>query len=170
MDDKDFLATIDIKIAGLSSSKRNVVDRLMNGKWHAQEAQNALGDAIKQLSNTDEEDRYTSLLAIVEQVPSFILSVWERATKEIQTLDNEHARWSEMKQLYENFLENQKLKEENQQNLSEAISSGEINEPSTITGMRRSAGTRPPVTLKDFRNSNADSLQKKTNDADDSEG
>ena len=170
MDDKDFLATIDAKIVELSSNKRNVIDRLMNGKWHAQEAQNALRDAIKQVSDIAEEDRYASLLTVIEQVPSFILSVWEGATKEIQALESGQARWSEMKQLYENFLENQKLKEENQQNLSEAISSGEINEPSTVTGMRRPTGTRPPVTLKDFRNSNADSLQKKTNDADDSEG
>ena len=170
MDDKDFLATIDVKITELSSSKKNVIDRLMNGKWHAQEAKTALDDAIKQVSNIDEEDRYVSLLAVVEQIPSFILSVWEGAAKQIQALDSESARWSEMKQLYENFLENQKLKEENQRNLSESIASGEIDEPSTRTGMRRPVGTRPPTTLKDFRNLNADSLQKKTNDADDSEG
>lgn len=170
MNDKDFLVTIDTKIAELSASKKSIIDKLMNGKWHAQEAHIALSDAIKQVDAQDKEDRYASLLAIIEQVPPFILSVWEGATKEMQVLDSEHARWSEMKHLYENFLENQKSKEENQQNLLGAISSGEINEPSTRTGMRRSVGTRPPVTLKDFRNSNADSLQKKTNDADDSEG
>ena len=167
MDDKDFLATIDVKIVELSSSRKSIIDKLMNGKWHAQEATIALNDAMKQVDAQDEKDRYASLQTVVEQIPSFILSVWEGATKEMQTLDNEYARWSEMKQLYENFLENQKLKEEN---LSEAISSGEIKEPSTRTGMRRPVGTRPPVTLKDFRNFNADSSQKKTNDADDSEG
>ena len=170
MNDKDFLATIDIKIAEFSSSKKNIVDRLMNGKWHAQEAQSALNAAIKQVGAQDEEDRYASLLTIIEQVPSFILSVWESATKDIQALDSEHARWSEMKQLYEDFLEKQKLREETSRNISKAISSGEIDEPSTRTGMRRTTGTRPPVTLKDFRNSITDSSQTKTNDADDSEG
>ena len=170
MNDKDFLATVDTKISQLLSQKKSVMDRLMDGKWHAQEVHNALDDALKQVTSLEEEVRYDALVSVTEQIPKFVLSVWSTAIQEVQAIEKECERWTEMKRLYSDFLEAQKEKAQNDQELAQNIDSGKIEEPSAKTGMRRPAGTRPPVTLKDYRNMNADLQQTKRNDADDSEG
>ena len=166
MDDLDFLHKINDKISSLTDLREKIVGSLMDGDWHASEVKTAIDGALKIVDDLDEEDQNQALRSVVEQLPGFVLSLWKSAIEQTQKIDSEKARWEEMHLLYNQFLDEKKDDDKRKEQLQQSIEDGEIAEPSRMASMRRKKGTRPPITLKEFRNFASKDDEPKTSSSD----
>ena len=68
--------------------------------------------------------------------------------------------------MYQKFVDDKQEAIRVKQELAKSVQAGEIDEPSTRTGMRRQTGERPPITLRDFRNLSLSDSEQKTSGPD----
>ena len=187
MQDNDFSKLLDEKIASLSERKRAIQQNLLNGDWHMNEAQKALNTALDNLEALCQEqdvDVEKELLSLLNQVPRLVKSIWASGVQQADAVEEEISRWKEMGAYYSQFVENKKQEEQRkkeaelrkkkeevgEQEMIEAITSGELKEPTRMDQIRRQTGERPPPRIGRFRKLAAKANNEETTDADDSRG
>jgi len=188
MEENEFTSNLDKKIDGLAAKRQEVMDNLLNGSWHANVVEGSLKSALKELEDRDPAELPRLLLSIIEQVPALVKGIWTNGINDAQSLESEIARWQEMQQYYRDYLkthisaeleknvEEPKNKIENssqneeiaREALRAGIESGDINEPSKMSAIRREVGTHPGPTLGDYRNMKSELEDEQTTAADDS--
>ncbi len=166
MSDLDFLDEISAKLHELSKLREVKLANVMDGDWHTKEVTTAIRAALSQVDDLPESSVAPALRSIIEQIPAFVNSLWKNSVDDIQKLDGEIGRWKEMRSMYQKFVNDKQEAAKVRQELAKSVQEGEIDEPSTRTGMRRETGERPPITLKDFRNLSLSDSEQKTSGPD----
>ncbi len=189
MEKDGFIEDLDKRISKLEDQRAAHVQNSLDGRWHSSQIHDALDTALEQVNNEIEgkDEIISALLNIIDQVPNFVLRVWENNIHAVKALDAEKRNVQGMQRFYSEYLEDKKKEEEAKKlkeivrnpppappNLSDevvaGIESGVIQEPSVMAGVRRKAGTRPPVTLKNYRNHKSEESAEQENALDDSQG
>ena len=187
MQDNEFSKLLDEKIASLVQRKLEVQKNLLNADWHAASAKNAIDNALDELEALGEKqelDVEKELVSLLEQVPKLIHDIWRGEIRRGDLVEEEISRWKEMSAYYTQFMENKKEEEERKKNeaesrnqlekadeeMMEAIASGELREPTRMDQIRRQPGQRPPQRISRFRKLAAKVKNEGETDADDSRG
>ena len=180
MQDEEFSSILDEKIANLIEEKKKITNNLLDGNWHANEANKSIMRALntlEQMSKNEEIDIAQELLSLLEQIPTLIKSVWTTAVSSTKAYDEEINRWKEMGSYYSQFMENKKKEEElkkkeeiNDLEIRDAIVSGDISEPTRMNAIRRQPGMKPQISLSRFRKLAEQTNNEETTDVDDSRG
>ena len=175
---KDFTEVVDGEISNLEVAIKEIKAKLQNPNFHAGMLSDSLDTVVPQIegfSGTLEEFK-VQVINMLSTVPDTLVSNWSRAQGETVMIAADISKWQTMKSSYvdwvtENFNEEDFSEPEPQPEpeppsiqvapessgideyteMSEKIKSGEISEPSKMTAMRRSPGTRPPITLGSYR-------------------
>ena len=141
------------KISGLEAKKRELQSTISDPKYHVQEVHRSVTAAIAQIDDLpdDAEKVKAEFASVLQQVPELVALIWANAIKRVNGVQQELAKLEEMKKLYLEWEESEKKKAEREQELLEKIRSGEIKEPTKMTAIRRKSGTRPEVSLGNYR-------------------
>lgn len=154
----DFRNVIRDKVTELSGQRDNLMKLATNSGYHASQAKKSVGYAIPEIEKFEGtiEELKAEAVSLLNQVPELVESTWKDIADQIRLINSEIDRWSEMYSLYDEW-ETSTAQPEVQaaasirDEIKEKINSGEIQEPSKKTAMRRKPGTRPPVTLSQYR-------------------
>ena len=159
-----FIEVISEEIADLDILKSRARQALMNPAFHRAKLQNAIEGIIPQIREFegDVEELQEEFESLLAQLPGYVESVWTIAINEMQEIDKKIANYQEMITLYTDWQEEQKSAEEVKAEAEalankeledkEKIKTGEIEQPSKMTAIRRKKGARPPITLRKYRN------------------
>ena len=157
----DFRDVIIGKLEELRAERLRVTNVAMNANFHVEQVQRSLQDVIPQIQDHpgDEDELKAEFVSVLTQVPNLVKSVWVDVVNQLNKIDAEAERWKEMLSLYTDWKERsvpptpRELSDEDK----EAIQTGEIQEPSKMGSIRRKTGTRPPITLGQYRRHESDS-------------
>ena len=161
----DFIEVIDEKINSLKTKKANAEQNLGNVEVYIQVLAEQLAAVEQQVIDLkDDPDVVKSeFISVLRQIPGFVLNIDMNVRKECATLKEDISKYEEMKRMYAEWAISQLEEPEpepepelpaaipNADSLREAVLTGEIPEPSKFTAMRRKPGTRPPMTLRQYR-------------------
>ena len=157
----DFESVIVSKLEELKSERNRVTSTAMNANFHVEQVRSALQSVIPQIQEHpgDEEELKREFVSVLGQVPDLVRSVWIDVVNQLNTIDSESRKWQEMLSLYSGWKEEniKPAKKELSDEDKEAIETGEIQEPSKMGSIRRKPGTRPPITLGQYRRHESDS-------------
>ena len=155
-----FSEVIQNKIQDLEENITMTRQLVSDPSFHVSQLNNAVSSAIDQIKDLpdDPEVIKKEFDSVLRQIPAFVESTWAAALSQIDTLTKEVDRWHEMLKLYNEWsasLETETKDPVEQPSISDglrqAIIAGEIPEPSKATAIRRPIGSKPPVTLGNFR-------------------
>jgi len=149
----DFSDVISDKISSYTQERNERQADLLNPQYHKVTIETACRKAIDDLTKVpgDKERLLAEAISIISQVPDFALSVWTAAMDDLKALQQEISRWESMRDMYIEWTALQEAKAEAREELKEAILSGEIQEPTRESSMRRDAGDHPGVKLSSYR-------------------
>ena len=154
----DFKEVIVEKINELVGVRNKIVSTAMDSNFHSSKIRDAVQGVIPQINDHpgDVDELKVEIVSILNQLPDLVQSVWTDIANEISKVDREASQYREMLSLYTEWeKENAPQVEPQPAELSEekkaAIASGEIQEPSKMTAIRRKPGERPPITLGQYR-------------------
>ena len=187
MQDNEFSELLNEKITSLAQRKLEVQRNLLNADWHASAVKTAIDDALNRLESLSEEkelDVENELLSLLNQIPRLIHDIWSTEINRADGIEEEISRWKEMSAYYTQFTENKKKEEGDKkkesesrndiekadQEMMEAIASGELQEPTRMDQIRRKVGNRPPQRISRFRKLASKVNNEDETDADDSRG
>ena len=165
----EFKSVITGKISELFDKKEDLRKALLNPAFHSFKVQQAINDVIPQIDDFEGEidDLRKEVCGLLQSLPMYVESVWNDCSNGIKEIDSDMVRWTDMLELYNQWCKDQKTEEEKEEeakaikSLDEdnkaKIESGEIKEPSKMTGMKRKVGKRPPITLSKYRSALDDS-------------
>ena len=187
MQDNEFSELLNEKIASLVQRKSEVQKNLLNADWHVATVKGAIDNALDQLESLSEEkelDVENELLSLLNQIPRLIHDIWSEEIRRADGIEEEISRWKEMSAYYAQFTENKKKEEESKkkesesrneveeadEQMMEAIASGELQEPTRMDQIRRKVGNRPPPRVSRFRKLASKVNNEAETDADDSRG
>ncbi len=153
-----FSEVIQSKIQDLEENITMTRQLVSDPSFHVSQLNNAVSSAMDQIKDLpdDPEIIKREFDSVLRQIPAFVESTWAVALKQIDTLTKEVDRWHEMLELYNEWSASLEPKDSVEQplisdDLRQAIIAGEIPEPSKATAIRRPVGSKPPVTLGNFR-------------------
>lgn len=159
----EFRSVITDRISELFNKKEDLRKALINPAFHSFKVQQAINSVIPQVSDFEGEvdDFKEEVCGLLQSLPTYVESVWNDCINEIKEVDSDATRWTDMLVLYDEWCKDQKTEEEKEEeakvikSLNEdnkaKIESGEIKEPSKMTGIKRKVGNRPPITLGKYR-------------------
>lgn len=162
----DFQDVIREKIQELAERRVKVANLLGNSGFHVSKMREAMNDVKAQVEEYEGtfDDLKSEFLSVCNQVPDIVAGTWSDGSSALEFIDAESRRWSEMLQLYQDWEDENKKIAERDAELSAAIESEELEEPSRMTGIRRKPGTKPEIGLGKHRR-----LSKKLESGEDSE-
>ena len=148
-----FSDVIEEKIASLEKQVEQIRSLLLTPDYHAQIIAEKLSEVPKQIEDLPDDPGLLKqeIVSLLEQVPHVVQSIWTTTTADIKTLQGEISRWKEMGVMYEEYVTNAEKSAAAKEELTAAIASGEVTEPTRHSAMRRPTGTRPPVSLGGYR-------------------
>lgn len=149
----DFKEVLDSKITELESEKAQVESMITSPEYHVNEVSNAvlsIAPEVEALPEDAERIR-KEFISVLNQIPRLVASVWINAQEKCGELQQEIDNLNQMKRLYMEWVDAEKQKEDREKEILEKIRSGEIKEPTKMTAIRRKPGTKPPVSIGDFR-------------------
>jgi hypothetical protein len=160
-----FLDIINEKITGMEATRAAVAEAVQSPQHHRVKCEEMVAGVLKELEELEASSPMTKeqlmgeMISVLNQLPSFVQSVWTSALDDISVLDAEMARWIQFRELYNSWYvaEERKL-------IKQDISTGVIKEPTKEDRRTRKIGTRPPMSLREYRN-----LSKELESAEDSE-
>lgn len=160
-----FLDVINEKISGMEATRAVIAEAVQNPQHHYKKCEEMVTSVLKELEGLEsfapmtKEELMVEMTSVLNQLPSFVQSVWTSALNDITALDTEMARWIQFRELYSSWYvaEERKL-------IKQDISAGDIKEPTKEDRRTRKVGTRPPMSLREYRN-----LSKELESAEDSE-
>ena len=175
MQDNEFSELLNEKIASLVQRKQAVQKNLLNADWHVATVKGAIDNAL---------DVESELLSLLNQIPRLIHDIWSEEIRRADGIEEEISRWKEMSAYYAQFTEDKKKEEEGKkkesesrneveeadEQMMEAIASGELQEPTRMDQIRRKVGNRPPPRVSRFRKLASKVNNEAETDADDSRG
>tara|TARA_A100001011_G_scaffold397810_2_gene500014 strand:+ start:1535 stop:2095 length:561 start_codon:yes stop_codon:yes gene_type:complete len=160
MSDKEFEEKVKKGLAEAKQDLSNTRSRIKNPKYHENRVGNALKGAITELREmSDEVNMIQELLGIIDQVPAFVGAAWPEnevlanqlegrisAWQDVENQLSDHVQAIEKQKLadeIEDSIEEKKEEFERMRDLAAKVESGEISEPTKMSSIRRSPGTRP---------------------------
>lgn len=158
----DFNDIIKQNIEEIERSKATIEELLFDPRYHAREmasVANSLIPQIEQFEGTIEELKQ-QLVNVISQLPATVSDAWAKVSNDIARMDQDIKRWQEMGEAYLEWVDSQIPEDEDaheeeevsgDDELLEAIATGEIQEPSSRTSRKRKPGTKPPLTLRKYR-------------------
>lgn len=149
----DFTAVIDEKIHGLERERKRLLQQLSSREHHVDAIKEVIDTAIQEVASLPEDPEVLrrELVSVLNQVPDAVGSVWTAIASDIKWYESQIAKFHEMKTFYTEWDTEQKAQRQREQDLLQKIRSGEIQEPTKMTAMRRKPGTRPDVSLGNYR-------------------
>lgn len=147
---RTFQDVIENKIETLKGNKERASSLLSDPNFHAVRIKEIMEGIIPQIKEYegDFEDLQREFISICERVPGFVMGTWKDTEQSIQLITTELDRWTEMLSMYTVWnSENSTINDET----LEGVKTGEIPEPSRLTGARRKPGEKPPVSLSNHR-------------------
>ncbi len=145
-----FQDVIKEKINALEESNARARRLLVDPNFHTARIKEVMDNVKSQVQEYEGafEDLQVEFVSVCEKVPDMVRSTWLETQESVNQISSELRRWNEMLKLYETWaIENAPEDEE----LIEAVKSGEVPEPSTRTGIRRKPGNKPPISLGKHR-------------------
>ena len=148
-----FHEVLDSKIKNLEKTKENIILSMGSPQYHTNEVSKVMLDVAAQVKELpdDTEVMRSEFISVLAQVPELVYSVWASMQKKQAVVEKEITKLQEMKELYLEWSDSERQREEREQELLEKIRSGEIKEPTKMESIRRERGTRPEVSIGDFR-------------------
>lgn len=163
----DFIEVIDEKISKLRVKKENAEQNLGNIEVYVQTLAEQLGAAEQQVLDLklDVDGVKGEFISVLRQIPGSILDIDLRVRSECSAIEKDISKYEEMKRMYAEWAISQLEDDEPELQpdpipapavpsadvLKEAVLSGEVPEPSKMTAIRRKPGTRPQMTLGQYR-------------------
>lgn len=148
-----FSQVIEDKIKALQDEKEVLRSEVLSPDFHVNRMASIVENVIPQIHDLDlsVDELKVEFESILRQIPRAMQEGWVSHTQMVKELDDTISRHNEMKDMYLEWEEEQKLRAAADERLKEEIESGAIQEPSTRTGIRRKTGERPPLTLGRYR-------------------
>ena len=151
----NFEDVINDKIVEVQQNKAKLEQLANSPSYHVDRMTSIINDAIKQVEALEEESfdaMKDSFINALSQIPNALAQGWGELSSSIQVIESEERRWSEMREMYTQWAESEnKPTPEPITSHAPAWDPETTPEPSTRTGMRRAVGTKPPVTLGNYR-------------------
>ena len=160
----NFSDILQQKIETIENAQQQLREALITAEFHVESMTDAINNIIPDVESLEDDPEVLrrEFISVLAQIPQVVKSSWAGPSQQIQALDQEVLRWKEMLDMYLKWEEQQEAaaeaaaqqeaeKQVAQQQLEEKVSAGEITEPSKRTAMRRQPGTKPPITLGNFR-------------------
>lgn len=160
----DYQEVLDKKIAFYEKRLQELRGRLNDPNTHADLLSNQLSDLSSQISQIDlPEDVKEQFIGVLSRIPDNVISNWRWLLRGVEDAQRDLDRTKEARDLYAECVEEERLrkkkaaearkkKKEINSALKEKIEAGEIEEPSSTTARKRKRGTKPPTSLRKYRN------------------
>ena len=158
----DFQDVLNNKIADLTQERNDKQADLLRPEYHREELAQAMDNVSKQLValDLDKEKLLNEALSLLNQIPDFAVSVWTSTMRDMKVLEEQIKKWSEMRDMYENWLAAEKDRAEAKaialDRAKAEVKDDGAEEPSREKSIRRQPGTHPGMTLSTFRRASSE--------------
>lgn len=157
----DFQEVLSNKISELSEQRIQLRNTVMSPSYHSMSVKKTIENILPEIDDLtgDAEDIKAEMRSVLNQLPRLVEGIWNEAIAEIKALDSDLMRWQEMSKLYDEWQQSLPPEEPTVTNDEKiaAIESGEIQEPTRLSAMRRKSGDKPQITLGQYRRLKSDS-------------
>lgn len=161
----DFTDVIDEKLATLRASRETLEKNASDFMFHVHRVNEQLLGAIEQINDLEDDPALikAEFASVMKQVAPVLVSSWNTAHGDLGALDQEIKRFEEMRSMYVDWsLQTAEPEQESdllpqsdivqhEPDIVQGVLDGTIPEPSKRSAIRRKPGTRPPLTLKQYR-------------------
>lgn len=161
----DFTNVIDEKLAALRDDRETLGKNAFDFMFHVKRVNEQLLGAIEQINDLEDDPALikAEFVSVIKQVAPVLVSSWNTAHGELGVLDQEIKRFEEMRSMYVDWsLQAAESEQESdflpqsditqyEPDIVQGVLDGTIPEPSKKSAIRRKPGTRPPLTLKQYR-------------------
>ena len=163
----NFSSKINDRIDRIAAQAKEVQQKVADPLYHVESIQKVINEAIIAVEGLPDDPALLrqEFISALSQVPGAVASTWKSAADNLRDLHSEISKWKEMGELYDEWQREQEMHHQREQEIKQEIISGEIKEPTRQEAIRRQAGTRPAVTLGQFRR-----LSSQLESGEDSEG
>ena len=157
----DFKEVLSNKISELSEQRIKLRNAVMTPSYHSISVEKTVKNILPEIDGLtgDTEEIKAEMKSVLAQFPRLVEGIWNEAISDLKALDNDLMRWQEMSKLYEDWQDSLPPEEPivtNDEKIA-AIESGEIQEPTRLSSMRRNTGEKPQITLGQYRRLKSDS-------------
>jgi len=171
----DFSDILQQKLRDIEDAQQNLRNAVLEPTFHVNAMEEAIASIIPEIDalENDPELLRDEFKSVLSQIPAVVGSAWSGPVQRVSFLESEKVRWQEMLGMYKEWEAAQDVVEELPeqaeelvtQTVEDKISSGEITEPTKESARKRPPGTKPPITLGNFRK-----ISSKLQSGEDSEG
>ena len=152
-----FSEVLEQKISELEKDILRLKELSSNPDFYYAQAAESLAPVLQQIEALpdDPDVLKKEIGSIVSQIPALFRDLSLELQSTIRKAESNIVRWREMDGLYKGWEEENAAHQaallEHEESLKQSISEGVIEEPSKKTAIRRERGTRPPLSLSQYR-------------------
>ena len=148
-----FVNVIDEKIFELRSRESLLKNSIISPQYHSAKILASIESVIPAIHALDAtaDEMKQEVVSILNQIPHLSESIWNSAISDIKNIEGELVRWENMKALYLDWVADEQKKEAKEQEIKEKIANDKIKEPTKLSSIRRRAGTKPEISLGNYR-------------------
>ena len=148
-----FSSKINNRIDEIAAKAKEIQQRVADPLYHIESIQVLINEAAAEVEGLPDDPALLKreFISVLSQIPGAVASTWQSAADNLKDLNFEISKWKEMERLYDEWQREQELHHQREQEIKQEIISGETSEPTRQEAIRRQPGTRPPVTLGQFR-------------------
>ena len=161
----DFLQVLLDRKQVISEEYSSIHRALTQPDFHVESLKRVLSEAASQFASLPDDPNVlrSEALSILEQVPQVFSENWQQLVVARESLSTRLRETEEMISSYKGWCEEEEKRkalekeaEKKKKELKKSIKNKKTKEPSRKTGRKRKTGTRPPTTLKKFRQAESD--------------
>lgn len=152
-----FYEILENEIKMLKKLRAETAEAKSSPEYHLRKATEMTESTIKQLQGlgdlTTDELKF-EFVSVMNQIPAFISSVWSSIDSDLKEIDRQIVVWEYVSLRYsewETEATSSRKEEVIKSEVIDSIISGEIKEPTRRGAATRKTGTRPPITLSQYR-------------------
>jgi hypothetical protein len=155
-----FYEILNSEINMLKEHRISAAEAKSSPEYHLRKVSEMVNTTTKQLqdlNNLSADELKLEFISVMNQIPAFISSVWNSIDSDLREIDRQIAMWEHVLLRYSEWdntsstVQSSGEKEIITGEATNPIVSEETNEPPRRTSTARKAGTRPPITLGQYR-------------------